>query len=71
MPSPKQAKAKWKAAAGTSVVRPGSKLAKTLELMQRPEGATIEELTKATGWQKHACRGSSPVRCAKSLPRQP
>jgi hypothetical protein len=26
-------------------------------LLQRPEGATIEELAEATGWQSHSVRG--------------
>jgi hypothetical protein len=28
-----------------------------LELVQRPEGATIDELMTASGWQKHSVRG--------------
>jgi Protein of unknown function (DUF3489) len=58
MPSPKLPKPKRKAATGAPPVRPDSKLAKSLELMQRPDGVTIEELTKATGWQKHSMRGA-------------
>jgi hypothetical protein len=29
-----------------------------LALLSRPEGATIEELQKSTGWQPHRCAGS-------------
>ncbi len=28
-----------------------------LELVQRPDGATLDELTTASGWQKHSVRG--------------
>jgi hypothetical protein len=28
-----------------------------LELLSRPEGATVEELQAATGWQQHSVRG--------------
>jgi hypothetical protein len=28
-----------------------------LELLNRPEGATVEELQAATGWQQHSVRG--------------
>jgi len=34
-----------------------SKQSKIITLLERPEGATIEELISATGWQKHSVRG--------------
>ena len=35
----------------------GSKTAKVLDLVKRSGGATLKELTKATGWQAHSVRG--------------
>ena len=35
----------------------GSKTAKILDLLKRPSGATLKDLTKATGWQPHSVRG--------------
>ena len=37
--------------------RDGSKTAKILDLLKRPNGATTRELLKATGWQAHSLRG--------------
>ena len=41
--------------AGTA--RDGTKAAKILDLLKRPEGATLKDLMKATGWQAHSVRG--------------
>ena len=40
-----------------AAARGGSKTAKILDLLKRPNGATLKELTKATGWQPHSVRG--------------
>jgi len=37
--------------------RPGSKTARILALLKRPQGVGLQELLKATGWQPHSIRG--------------
>lgn len=38
-------------------VRPNSKLGTVLTMLSSQDGATIEALCKATGWQSHSVRG--------------
>jgi hypothetical protein len=40
-----------------ATTRKGTKTAKILALLGRPDGASLQELTKATGWQAHSVRG--------------
>jgi Ni,Fe-hydrogenase I large subunit len=37
--------------------RTSSKLAAVIEMLKRRDGATINDLSKATGWQTHSVRG--------------
>src|SRR5258705_1563264 len=46
-----------KAAKKAGTARDGSKAAKIIELLKRPDGGTLQELIKATGWQAHSVRG--------------
>jgi hypothetical protein len=45
-------------AARPRAVREGTKQAQMIELLRRPEGATVEQIAEATGWQHHTVRGA-------------
>ncbi len=54
------------ASPGTNVPQ-GSKKAKVIQMPQRPDGATLESLMKATGWQAHSVRGFLSAAVGKNM----
>lgn len=46
-------------------VRKESKLEAIIQLLSRPEGATIDDMVTATGWQKHTIRSALSHALAK------
>ena len=46
---------------------PGGKIGAILELLRREDGATIEAMTQATGWQAHSVRGAIAGTLKKKL----
>jgi hypothetical protein len=44
-----------------------SKGARIIELLRRKEGATLADLTDATGWQPHSVRGFLSAQVSKKL----
>jgi hypothetical protein len=47
--------------------RAGTKQAHMIELLQRPEGATVAQIAEATGWQHHTIRGAISGALKKKL----
>ncbi len=47
--------------------RPDSKQARMIAMLKRPEGATVEQIAEATGWQRHTCRGAMAGALKKKL----
>jgi hypothetical protein len=48
-------------------VRSGTKQAKMIDLMKRPDGATVELIANAPGWQHHTIRGAISGALKKKL----
>ena len=59
------------ASAGEPAAKPtpraGTKQAQMIELLKRPEGATVEQIAAATGWQHHTIRGAISGALKKKL----
>jgi predicted ArsR family transcriptional regulator len=67
-PARTKSKAKPKAATkGERTLRTGSKQAKLIEMLKRPNGATIAEMAKALSWQPHTVRGAIAGALKKKL----
>ena len=47
--------------------RAGTKQALMIEMLERPEGATVEQIAEATGWQHHTIRGAISGALKKKL----
>jgi hypothetical protein len=48
-------------------VREGTKQGQLIEMLKRPEGATIDEIVAAFGWQPHTVRGAIAGALKKKL----
>jgi hypothetical protein len=53
----KAPKPELKSASAERKTREGTKQTLVIEMLRRPEGATIAEIVEATGWQSHTVRG--------------
>jgi hypothetical protein len=54
-------------AAARPTPRAGTKQAQMIEMLKRPEGATVEQIAQATGWQHHTIRGAISGALKKKL----
>jgi hypothetical protein len=48
-------------------IREGTKQATLIAMLRRPEGADLDEIAEATGWQKHTIRGAISGALKKKL----
>src|ERR671918_655113 len=63
----KAAKPEKAAADEKPTPRTGTKQAQMIEMLKRPEGATVEQIAAATGWQHHTIRGAISGALKKKL----
>jgi hypothetical protein len=63
----RKAKATRSAPAEKPAPRAGTKQALMIDLLKRPEGATVEQIAAATGWQHHTIRGAISGALKKKL----
>jgi hypothetical protein len=63
----KTAKSGKAAPADKPTPRSGTKQAKMIEMLRRPEGATVEQIAAATRWQHHTIRGAISGALKKKL----
>jgi Protein of unknown function (DUF3489) len=63
----RKARATKAASAAKSTPRAGTKQARMIEMLKRPEGATVEQIAAATGWQHHTIRGAISGALKKKL----
>ena len=63
----KEARPNKAAPANKPTPRAGTKQAQMIELLKRPEGATVEQIAAATGWQHHTIRGAISGALEKKL----
>ena len=61
-PEIEAAEATWSKDATTDPTKPrtreNSKQSEVIRMLQRPEGATVQQICDATGWQAHTVRGT-------------
>jgi hypothetical protein len=62
-----KARAATAASAGKPTPRAGTKQAQMIEMLKRPEGATVEQIAATTGWQHHTIRGAISGALKKKL----
>ncbi len=46
---------------------PGGKIGSMIELLSKPDGATLDDLVHATSWQRHSVRGALSGTIKKKL----
>jgi len=63
----RKAPRKPKQPAGPKSPRVGTKQARLIAMLQAPDGASIAEITAATGWQAHTIRGAISGELKKKL----
>jgi len=63
----RKAKGSGKAPKEPLAPRPQGKIATLVDLLRRPDGATIEAMMAATGWQAHSVRGAMSGSVKKTM----